>query len=205
MIRTIVTTLFVMMFMTTNTSCNTEATLRNGSSIQLILLDELRSGRTKRGTRVVYEVADDVRDEYGRVLIRKGTKAYGQVTQSRAADWRGIRGIMEVSIDHTTSVDNQRINLQAMHHNAGPAIRGMINAGIWFVSAATWFIRGDNVVIPGGTLVMAKVQDDTVVRPTRMQARNYNPEHDMDYSNSYPSEVNESRFTSKPQIATNPY
>jgi hypothetical protein len=153
----------------------------------------------------VYEVADDVRDEYGHTLIRKGTKAYGQVTQSRAADWRGVRGIMEVSIDHTTSVDNQRINLQAMHHHSGPAIRGMINAGIWFVSAATWFIRGDNVVIPGGTTVMAKVESDSTIRPLRMQARNYVPDSDTDYAETYPSETSEQRFSNKPQIATRPY
>lgn len=168
----------------------TEWTIARDERVKLTLLDDLRSGRSKRGTRVLYDVAEDVMNETGTVLIRKGTKAYGVITQSRAADIRGVRGILEIQLDHTTAVDGSRVSLSGKHHISGPGIRGMVNAGIWLVSWPIWFVRGDNVVLNSGITTVAKVEDEVTVaarqaaRPNTHRTSEY---YDDDLSQVSPS------------------
>lgn len=60
------------------------ATLAQGTSVPLILLDMLEAGQAKEGQFVALVVATDVKDAGGESVIPKGTPVEGQVTWSRS-------------------------------------------------------------------------------------------------------------------------
>jgi len=100
-------------------ACNSvpPAKLEIGTEVPLILLTELSSGGSAKGTETAFMVTDDVLSPDSRVLIPKGAIAYGKVEWSRAAgaisQFLNEPARLAVSIDRTVSVDGQTISLKA--------------------------------------------------------------------------------------------
>jgi hypothetical protein len=139
------------------------AALTPQNSVKLVLLEELRSGRSQRASRVSFKVDEDVVDSYGTVLIASGAPAYGTIIRSRKAGAWGRRGILEVEVNYTTAVDGQRVTLRANETRAGSKNKGLITAGAWLVAWPLAFIRGQNVVIKSGTTLIAWVDDNLTI------------------------------------------
>lgn len=129
------------------------------ASIKLLLLDKLRSGDSKKNEQVNYKVDEDVFDKEGNMLIRKGTPAYGTVLTSRRAGMLGRRGSLDISVDYTTAVDGQRVNLRASKEKRGGGDKGLITAGALLVAWPLAFFKGSNVSIDAGTTFVAYVKD----------------------------------------------
>ena len=135
-------------------------------SVKLILLEKQRSGDSKRYSRVNYKVDEDVTDKEGNILIRKGTPAYGTVLSSRRSGMLGRRGILDISVDYTTAVDGQKVNLRANKARSGSGNKGLITAGALLVAWPLAFCKGSNVSIDAGTTFVAYVNDSLNVRTT---------------------------------------
>lgn len=133
-------------------------------SVKLILLEKQRSGDSKRYSRVNYKVDEDVTDKNGNILIRKGTPAYGTVLSSRRSGMLGRRGILDISVDYTTAVDGQKVNLRANKARSGSGNKGLITAGALLVAWPLAFCKGSNVSIDAGTTFVAYVNDSLNVK-----------------------------------------
>lgn len=128
-------------------------------SVKLLLLEKQRSGDSKKNSRVNYKVDEDVVDKDGKVMIKKGTSAYGSVLNSRRAGMLGRRGSLDISVDYTTAVDGQKITLRASKEKRGGGSRGLITAGALLVAWPLLFCKGSNVSIDAGTTFVAYVND----------------------------------------------
>ncbi len=143
-----------------------EFNLNPDVSVKLILLEKQRSGDSKRHSRVNYKVDEDVTDKNGNILIRKGTPAYGTVLNSRRAGMLGRRGSLDISVDYTTAIDGQKVNLRASKEKLGSGNKGLITAGALLVAWPLAFCKGSNVTIDSGTTFVAYVNDSVDVKIT---------------------------------------
>jgi hypothetical protein len=134
-------------------------------SVRLILIDRLKSGHSRKGERVNFRVDDDVVDASGAVLIRKGTPAYGTVTQSRGNGMFGKRGLLAISIDYTTAIDGQRVPLRAQNEKQGRSGSKTSLAIFTLVTPLGLFVKGSNAGAEPGTLMMATIDSTVRVEP----------------------------------------
>jgi hypothetical protein len=131
--------------------------------VPLELTQELRSGRSRVGERVQFRVDGDVKDAQGRVLIARGTPAYGTISKSRRAGGFGRRGVVDVTVEHTKTVDGQRVPLKGVSGRTGANNRGGVTAGFLLVSPLTGFMMGKNAVVPAGKKLEVYVDADLEV------------------------------------------
>lgn len=146
------------------TTARAEFNLNPDVSVKLILLEKQRSGDSKRHSRINYKVDEDVTDKNGIILIRKGTPAYGTVLNSRRAGMLGRRGSLDISVDYTTAVDGQKVNLRSSKEKLGSGNKGLITAGALLVAWPLAFCKGSNVTIDAGTTFVAYVNDSIEVK-----------------------------------------
>mgnify|MGYP006425552549 CR=1 FL=1 len=139
------------------------------NSVQLVLLDDLRSGRAQKSSKVHFKVDEHVVDENGDILIKRGTPAFGKIVRSRKADVLGLRGVLEVELDHTFSVEGERVPLSGRKLKAGAKNKRLVHWGTWLVALPLAFVRGDNVVMDAGTKVIARIDEN--IQFTRNQQR----------------------------------
>lgn len=145
-------------------SAQSESNLTPDMSVKLILVDKCRSGDSKKNDRVNYRVDEDVLDQNGQILIRKGTPAYGTVLNSRRAGMLGRRGTLDISVDFTTAVDGQKVGLRAGKTKTGSGNKGLITAGALLVAWPLAFCRGSNVSIDSGTTFIAYINDNLSIK-----------------------------------------
>jgi hypothetical protein len=152
--------------------------LNPDTSIKLLLLETLRSGRAQKGARINYRVDEDVLDANGNVLIKKGTPAYGTVLNSRASGAWGKRGALDISVDYTTAVDGQKVALRGSKETRGGGDKSLVVAGALLVAWPLMFCKGSNVTMESGTNLIVYVDDnlniDSSYRPLN---REYSPQN----------------------------
>jgi hypothetical protein len=129
-------------------------------SVKLIVLDRFRSGDCRKNDRVNFKVDEDVMDGNGAVLIKKGTPAFGTVLNSRRAGAWGRRGALDVSVDYTTAVDGQKVDLRGCKDKRGGGSKSLMTAGALLVAWPLAFCKGSNVTIESGTTFMAYVDSN---------------------------------------------
>ena len=151
--------------------------LTQDTAIKLITVDRLKSGANRKNDRVRYNVDEDVLDKDGNVLIRKGTPAYGVVLNSRGAGGWGRRGALDVSVEYTTAVDGQKVNLTATKGKRGGGKKGLVTAGVLLcpilVAIPLAFSRGSNVTIEPGTSFVAYVDDMLKIKPQNITNKQF--------------------------------
>ena len=166
-------------------SAQTAPNITQETTVKLITVDRLRSGTDKKGDRVKYIVDEDVLDEAGHVLIKKGTAAFGKVLNSRGAGSWGRRGALDVSVEYTTAVDGQKIGLTATKGKRGGGDKGLVTAGVLLCpllfAIPIGMSRGSNVTIEPGTAFVAYADDSVFV--------NYNASPAANTTNSTVSQV----------------
>lgn len=136
-------------------------------TLKLILVDKLRSGDSKRNDRVNYKVDEDIADQQGNILIKKGTPAYGTVINSRRNGMWGKRGALDVSVEYTTAIDGQRVPLRASKEKRGGGSQSLMTAGAILVAWPLAFCKGSNVSIEPGTTFVAYVDENLLVDSSR--------------------------------------
>jgi hypothetical protein len=103
----------------------------------------------------------------GRVLIKKGTPALGQIVNSRQAGFIGRQGRVAFAIGSTTSVDGQKVLLRAEEGKSGRGHKAGTIAAAVILTPAALFITGKNATFKPGTEVTAYVDKTLTVKPDR--------------------------------------
>lgn len=139
--------------------------LSTQTTVRLETLDRLKSGAQRKGDRIRLQVAEEVLDPAGAVLIRKGTPALGTVQESRGAGSFGRRGRLTITVDHTTAADGQNVRLRATQERSGSGKTGAAAAvSVLLFLPGGFFIKGKNAEIPPNTVITAWVDEPVVVQ-----------------------------------------
>jgi hypothetical protein len=154
--------LFVMLF-TPNVSYANDIVVKAGTEVLLKVIDKLKSGSVKRGTIVQFLVEKAVKDEHGFILIPDDAIAYGTVTKSSSAGIFGTSGTLEIAIEKVEAFNGKDVPLRGSREDKGTSSTGAVITGFLFVSVLSAFFRGDNAVIPPGTILRAYVAKTTVL------------------------------------------
>jgi hypothetical protein len=147
--------------------------LEDGTPVRLRLTRDLSSSKDIAGTRVNFEVIEDVRVR-DVVVVPKGATAWGTVTKAHGKRKLGRSGELEVRIEVVLSTDGERVPLRAIQGGRGKSRTGIVEAGVFesallFWPAAPWFlfIPGKDINIPKGAEVVAYVDGDTPLDPQK--------------------------------------
>lgn len=146
-----------------------EYVVKEKTPVTLKLLNTLKSGKTPVGEVVQVELQNEVLGEDGTVLVKKYANGYGHVTLSKRNGMFGNAGKLEFTLDYLEGIDGSRIPLRSSIENAGDGCTGTVIFSTLFLSVAAVFFRGENVVVPAGTLFNAFVDKDSTINIKRTE------------------------------------
>jgi Caspase domain len=125
--------------------------LQEGTTIRLILKDELSSKTAAVGDVVELEVNEDVVVE-GWIVIKAGTPVKAEITEASKAKMLGKQGKIDFIANFTTSVDNQNIRIRSSKKFEGKnKTTGVVAAAVIIAPVALIF-KGKEAKLPKGTL-----------------------------------------------------
>jgi len=94
-------------------SASTNGSLANGSTIQAVLSKPVDSRRCKEGDQVFARTTSDVKSD-GKVIIPKGSKLYGHVTEAKASTKESGESRLGMMFDHATTKYGQEVPMHTV-------------------------------------------------------------------------------------------
>jgi hypothetical protein len=147
------------------------ASVTEQTPVKVKLVQQLRSGHDRKGDRVRFAVAADVKAKDQTVLIPKGTPVVGTVVRSTSRRMFGQPGRLEFTIDYIKVGDGQRIPLRTTataakgHSNTAATVAGAV-----LLTPIAVLVKGSDVVVKEGTEYTTFV-DQTTLIPDTSQAK----------------------------------
>lgn len=136
-------------------------TLQTGTEVSLILLDQLSSKTSPKGTPFDLEVAEDVLKN-GQLLIPAGTRAVGEVTYSNPKGAFGKSGKLEASIKYII-IDGKPVRMSGRLSAAGE--NGTTETVLTAVAVGmlAFPVTGKSATIPKGTWLRALLDKSVTI------------------------------------------
>jgi PEGA domain len=154
-------------------SVHAEFTLRDGIPIRLRLKRNLSSSNATVGQFVDFEVLEEVTVN-GVVVIPKGGKAMGSVTEAIPKKRMRRAGRLEIVLDYVRLTDRETAAVRAVEDagggsNATERPAGIVTTGLLFWPGAPFvlFVHGKDMTIPKGAEVTAYVNGDLKLNATK--------------------------------------
>jgi len=148
--------------------------LDDGTPVRLRTTHSLSSADAHLDDRVDFEVVDDVKVG-DVVIIAHGTPAIGTVTEAQSKGRMGKGGKLNVNIDSTKTVFNDKVALRGVKENKGGGHTGamtgaMIGTAIVFWPAAPLFLfmHGKDITVPKGHEFTVYTSGTVTVDPNRL-------------------------------------
>lgn len=142
--------------------------VEDGTMVEVQLLQTLKSGKDKRDALVRYVVTRDVVIG-GQLVIEKGARATGKVTESKKAGMFGKAGKLEFTIESVEAVDGSQVRLRAEAGQEGRSNLTAVIAGAILLSVFMVFVKGKNVTFKQGTEFVAYTDGNFPVQGTAVQ------------------------------------
>ena len=148
------------------------------TEVHLRLLEAVASNTHKHGDRFKLEVAEPVIVD-GQVLIPAGTACIGEVVHAARAGFGGKAGELILASRFLRLADRE-VRLRSFSASNGHD-RVNLALGLSFVLVGL-FVEGNNIALPEGTDVFAKIAGDSEITvfpsvSTRETENNDNPQH----------------------------
>jgi uncharacterized caspase-like protein len=124
--------------------------LQEGTTIRLVLKEELNSKTAAVGDPVELEVNEDITVD-GFVVIKAGTPVRAEITEASKAKMLGKQGKIDFIANFTTSVDNQNIRIRSSRKFEGKNKTAGMAIAAYFAPVAL-LIKGKEAKIPKGTM-----------------------------------------------------
>jgi len=147
------------------------AILEEGAAVRLRLLRTVSSATARVGDKVRLEVLDDV--DAGEILvIPRGAKVVGSVTQAQHNRRFGLGGKFGLSIDWVQLPDGSQIPLRADGPISGSRLDDMRSSNVYIKAPLAWsavplvMVKGREAVLARGTEVTAYTDSDVPVSRT---------------------------------------
>jgi hypothetical protein len=141
--------------------------LRDGTPVRIRLARTLSSEQVKTGDQIDFDVLEDI-DVENRVVIPRGSKAIGSITEAEHKRRMGRGGKLNFVLEYVRLEDGTKVALRAERNTSGGGHVGAMSAGI-VASLALGFglpaplfllMHGKDAVVPEGTLMTAFVDGD---------------------------------------------
>jgi len=136
--------------------------MSSGTPVIMRLTEEV-SSKTKNINDIVnLEVARDVSID-GKILIKSGTPAFATVTFCEQQGMVGKAGKIQISVDYTKAVDDQRVVLRSTLTQGGKEETTTAIAGGVICCPLFLLMKGKCADIPMGTEVKAYTEMDMMI------------------------------------------
>lgn len=123
-----------------------------GTAIMLTTAATLKADDLNVGDRVAFTVMQDVVVN-GKVVIKAGATAFGEVVSSKKNNFLGIPGAIGVSLRTVTTADGKSVPISASKHVEGDD-KMIVSIGLSLVCCILFaLMKGGEAVIPAGTAV----------------------------------------------------
>jgi hypothetical protein len=137
--------------------------LREGTDVNLKFAQDLSSKTSAEGDPVMMELADDL--VIGNVVVAKaGSKAYGEVTESKRAGMMGKAGDLKMRLDYL-KVGDSKIHLRGTKGKEGESKTTSTVVLTVLFGPIGLIKHGKEVEIKTGTALHAFVSDDIHLMP----------------------------------------
>lgn len=133
-----------------------EVTIKSGTPIPLLLEQTITSKNVASGTIINFKCTRDIVVD-GKVAIRAGEMAKGQVSHVKKNGILGRAGEIEIRVTSISAVDGSEVYLTANSLYDDGKSKLVLSLFLCF------FIKGSNGEIPAGTQCVANVSSNTVV------------------------------------------
>ena len=140
-----------------------EIVLRDGTEINLRLLESVSSATARVDDRVAFEAVEDVLvDEV--IVIKKGARGSGRVTEAKPKKSFGRSGKLDFSIDYVRAVDGQNIPLRYTRVEKADDNYGKAGVVAILVGPFAFFVRGKDVEVRSGREFSIYIHRDRTIK-----------------------------------------
>ncbi len=134
-----------------------------GTPVILETISEMNSKNITPGEKVMFKVSSDVIVD-GKVIVKAGSGAIGQVTEAMGASYIGIPGVINISLQTVQAVDESLLPINATKGAKGES-KLVMSVVISVVCCILFLLmKGKDAIIPMGTSVSAFVTAPTEVK-----------------------------------------
>ena len=151
-----------------------ELVLHDGTPIRMRLSRTISSAEARTGDTIDFEVLDDIKAG-DLVVIPRNAVALGAVTEAKAKGRLGKGGKLNVMIDYTRTVTDEKVALRGVRETQGGGRTGAMTGAMVATSLVVWpaapfflFVNGKDITIPKGTEITAYVNGDVRVDEARI-------------------------------------
>jgi hypothetical protein len=138
---------------------STALILREGTVIPVKLLQNLNGKTANEGDVVEFEVTEDIRVN-NTVVVPKGSKATGTVTDAEKSKILGKKGKLAVSVDYIATSSGKNIKVRSNASKEGSSRGGRVAAGAVLVSPLILLVKGSQAKYDAGTIFKVYVDDE---------------------------------------------
>ena len=140
-----------------------EFLIPDGTELSVVTTEEISSKTATEGDLVNFKIEDDLVVN-NQIVIAKGTLAKGTITAAEKSGRLGKGGKLGITVDSTTTVDNQKIKLRASQGKAGGDKTGTTIALVVLFGVFGFLKKGNNAKIKEGTKIKVYTDEAKKVR-----------------------------------------
>lgn len=138
----------------------------DGTEISIITTEEISSKTATEGDPLSFKVEEDVVVN-GRVAIARGALVKGTVAEAKKSGRMGKAGTLNVRIESTMTVDDQKIKLRASKGKEGDDKTGTTVALVVLFGPLGFLKKGKDAKIKEGTRIKAYTDEEKKVVPRK--------------------------------------
>lgn len=135
----------------------------DGTEIAAVTTEMLSSKTSQVDDPITFKVEEDVIVD-GAVVIAKGTAIKGIVTNAKKSGFFGKGGELNVRVETTTTVDNQKLKVRASKGREGDNKTGTTIALVVLLGPIGLLKKGKNAEIKEGTRLKVFTDEEKTVR-----------------------------------------
>lgn len=140
--------------------------LPENTPVKVRMMEEIKSGVSKVGEVVKYEICKDVLDSNHTVIIANKAKAFGRITESKKRGMFGKQGKLNFTCEYAIAVDGTRVPLRSTQKRGyGKDNGASIAATALLTGVFGVFIQGKDIVIKKGMEIDLFINTETTVDP----------------------------------------
>ncbi|MEO7540031.1 MAG: hypothetical protein ABIV21_08375 [Pyrinomonadaceae bacterium] len=157
------------MFVLANTSVpvSRSVVIPDGTEISAVTTETISSKTANEDDPITFKVDEDVVID-GAVVIAKGTTIKGSVTNAKKSGFFGKGGQLNVRVDSTLTVDNQKLKVRAAKGKAGNDKTGTTVALVVLFGPLGFLKKGKNAEIKEGTNIKVFTDEEKTVQVANM-------------------------------------
>ncbi len=139
-----------------NLKSQNQILLQEGEIVQVMLDENLDSRVSRVGDQVNLEIAENVLAD-SIIVIQKGAPAFGTIVRIKEANFAGVEGQLEFSIDYTVAVNGQNIRLRSYQELDGKSRTDEVIVAAVLLHPLFLVFKGKDATVEKGSVFSAYI------------------------------------------------